>query len=123
VEESDEGREAGPSQDAKIIGARVSALVDDASRLGVNDCVLSPADLMHEPGSQRNIIAPCLDDLTDGAAGQGLPEFERGDVGRHVIHPWPHVGVDREDEILHQTLTCLQGRQVTLDELEGLGGR
>src|SRR3989442_880900 len=59
-----------------------------------------------------------LHHLADGAADHRLPELDGRGVGLHVVHPPPHVGIQRQPDGAHEDLAVLRRGHRRVDHLE-----
>src|SRR5699024_5972242 len=74
---------------------------------------VAPAQVVQYHRPDRVGLGPGLDDPPDGAAGHGLVQLERRDVGAALVHPSPHVRIHRDELVGHPDLAL--GQVVELD--------
>jgi hypothetical protein len=105
VGDADEGGETWHAEHAERGRERRDGRVDRAGPRRVDERRLTPAEVVPDPCPLRQRVARGRDDLPDGAARERLTDGERRHVRADVVHPRPHVGVDRDERVADEDLT------------------
>ena len=84
--------------------ARAGRASRDAPVSAIHLRRLTPAEVVPDPRPHRQRVARGGDDLPDGAAGERLADLERRHVRADVVHPRPHVRVDRDEGVADEDL-------------------
>ena len=73
---------------------------------------------MHHPLPDLDAIVGRSHDLADRPALERRADLKRGDVGLDVVHPAPHVRIDRHPLVADEQLAGPGVRNLDLDEVE-----
>ena len=120
-EQADPGGHAGHAQHPEVHrGRQPRHLVDAAEAGGRALGDVAPAAVVADQVADGQVGRPGGDDPAHRPAGQRLAEPERRGVGLRVVHPAPHVRVDRDERVGHPHLALGQRRQLDLHQPEVL---